>query len=200
MRIIHSMNTEQAPAFSARSGRPTLDLRVAAMRRTGMSATAIRRALGLSLAQAVAAGIVAPSLPARADPSPARPARRATAPVPAPPAARSAPPAGPRMAEVLEAVARAADLAPEQLLGPGHNRSTARPRQLVMYLLRTLCAGASLPTIGYFLGRDHTTVLYGCRKAETLLQRDAAFQALHARARGALAAAGRADSDAETPA
>ncbi len=42
-----------------------------------------------------------------------------------------------------------------------------------MYLVRELCAGASLPAIGHFLGRDHTTVLYGCRRAEVLLARDA---------------------------
>ena len=187
MRIIHSMKPEQAPAISAPPGRPSLDLRVAAMRRTGMSATAIRRALGLSPTQAVAAGIVAPSL-ATAD---VRPGQTR----PAPRAAGSAQPMGPRMAEVLAAVGRAADLTPEELLRPGQDRRTARPRQLVMYLLRTLCAGASLPAIGYFLGRDHTTVLYGCRKAEALLQRDSAFQALCARARAVLNEPGDGQGD-----
>ncbi len=50
-----------------------------------------------------------------------------------------------------------------------------------MYLLRRLCAGASLPTIGYFLGRDHTTVLYGIRRAEARLACDPEFCALHDR-------------------
>jgi hypothetical protein len=192
MRIIHSMEPERAPAFSAqpdRPVRPSLDARVAAMRRSGMSGTAIRRALGLSPAQAVAAGIVAPTLKPVEAGSPARGARGAAA--------------GPSMAEVLAAVARASGLAPEDLLRPERNRRTVQPRQLAMYLLRTLCAGASLPAIGYFLGRDHSTVLYGCRKAEALLQRDAAFQALCARARNTLAAppAGVADEgDVQTPA
>jgi chromosomal replication initiator protein len=45
-------------------------------------------------------------------------------------------------------------------------------RQLSMYLARTL-TDASLAEIGgYFGGRDHSTVLYGCERAEKLLADD----------------------------
>jgi chromosomal replication initiator protein len=158
----------------------SLQARLETMRAGGMSETGIRRALGLSAGEAVAAGVIAPGIALRDAPG--------TAPDLGPGAMR-----GPRMADVLGAVARVAGLTPEQVLGtdPGRRcaRRHARPRHLVMYLLRALCAGASLPTIGHFLGRDHTTVLYGCRKAEALIARDAEFRALHDRTRRALAPA-----------
>ncbi|MDA0979445.1 MAG: chromosomal replication initiator protein DnaA [Proteobacteria bacterium] len=48
------------------------------------------------------------------------------------------------------------------------NRSIARPRQLAMALSKEL-TNHSLPEIGdAFGGRDHTTVLHGCRKIEEL--------------------------------
>jgi chromosomal replication initiator protein len=40
-----------------------------------------------------------------------------------------------------------------------------RARQIVMFVLRNQW-GASLPKIGRFLGRDHTTVLHGVRQVE----------------------------------
>lgn len=47
-------------------------------------------------------------------------------------------------------------------------RSIARPRQIAMALAKEL-TNNSLPEIGEaFGGRDHTTVLYGCRKVEQL--------------------------------
>lgn len=57
-----------------------------------------------------------------------------------------------------------------------------------MYLLRELCAGASYPTIGFFLKRDHTTVIYGVRRIAQELERNAALRALHERLRRELAA------------
>ncbi len=77
------------------------------------------------------------------------------------------------MISVLKAVAQISNVPPAHLLGSSQRRGLVRPRQLTMYLVRELCAGASLPAIGHFLGRDHTTVLYGCRRAEDLLARDA---------------------------
>ncbi len=48
----------------------------------------------------------------------------------------------------------------------------ATPRQVAMYLCRTLTSH-SLPEIGrLFGGRDHTTVMHGCRKIEELRGRD----------------------------
>ena len=55
-----------------------------------------------------------------------------------------------------------------QLLSKKRNRSVARPRQLAMTLSKEL-TNHSLPDIGdAFGGRDHTTVLYACRKIADL--------------------------------
>ena len=52
------------------------------------------------------------------------------------------------------------------------SRQIARPRQIAMALAKELTE-LSLPDIGdAFGGRDHTTVLYACRKVEELMQND----------------------------
>lgn len=54
------------------------------------------------------------------------------------------------------------------LLSKKRSRSIARPRQLAMTLAKEL-TNHSLPEIGdAFGGRDHTTVLHGCRRIESL--------------------------------
>jgi len=58
------------------------------------------------------------------------------------------------------------------LLSSRRNRSIVRPRQIGMYLAKSLTA-RSLPEIGRrFGGRDHTTVLHAIRKIESLLAED----------------------------
>ena len=58
------------------------------------------------------------------------------------------------------------------LLSKRRNRSVARPRQVAMALAKEL-TDKSLPEIGdAFGGRDHTTVLHGCRKIKELLKTD----------------------------
>lgn len=62
------------------------------------------------------------------------------------------------------------------LLSSRRNRSIVRPRQIGMYLAKSLTA-RSLPEIGRrFGGRDHTTVLHAIRKIEALLQDDAVLR------------------------
>lgn len=52
--------------------------------------------------------------------------------------------------------------------------AVARPRQIAMYCIRTLCPHMSLPRIGLMMGnRDHTTILHGVRKIEALIETDA---------------------------
>jgi len=54
------------------------------------------------------------------------------------------------------------------LLSKKRSRSVARPRQIAMALAKEL-TNHSLPEIGdAFGGRDHTTVLHGCRRIESL--------------------------------
>ncbi len=54
------------------------------------------------------------------------------------------------------------------LIGPKRLRSFARPRQVAMFLAKTMTS-RSLPDIGRrFGGRDHTTVMHGVRRIEEL--------------------------------
>ena len=58
------------------------------------------------------------------------------------------------------------------LLSKRRSRSIARPRQIAMALAKEL-TNHSLPEIGdAFGGRDHTTVLHGCRRVEALRETD----------------------------
>ncbi len=58
------------------------------------------------------------------------------------------------------------------LLSKRRNRSIARPRQIAMALAKELTTH-SLPEIGDgFGGRDHTTVLHGCRRIKALRETD----------------------------
>ncbi len=63
-----------------------------------------------------------------------------------------------------------------ELLSKKRNRSIARPRQVAMYLSKTLTRH-SLPEIGEaFGGRDHTTVLHATRKIKELIQSDSRIE------------------------
>jgi chromosomal replication initiator protein len=58
------------------------------------------------------------------------------------------------------------------IVGTSRARAVARPRQMAMYLSKTLTS-RSYPEIARKLGgRDHTTVLYGVRKIEELMSGD----------------------------
>lgn len=58
------------------------------------------------------------------------------------------------------------------LSGKSRSRSIARPRQIAMSLAKELTS-KSLPEIGQgFGGRDHTTILHGCRKIAELKESD----------------------------
>ena len=59
------------------------------------------------------------------------------------------------------------------LLSARRARQVARPRQVAMYLAKTLTS-RSLPDIGRrFGGRDHTTVIHAVRRIEELRATDA---------------------------
>ena len=59
-----------------------------------------------------------------------------------------------------------------ELIGPTRVRTVARPRQMAMYLCKTLTS-RSLPEIGRrFGGRDHTTIMHGVKKIEELKAKD----------------------------
>jgi len=58
------------------------------------------------------------------------------------------------------------------ILSKKRTRNIVRPRQMAMYLSKEF-TNHSLPEIGHsFSGKDHTTVMYACRKIEELLRSD----------------------------
>jgi chromosomal replication initiator protein len=74
--------------------------------------------------------------------------------------------------EIMQAVAKHYNLRMSDLLGPRRTRTIARPRQMAMYLSKTMTT-RSLPEIGRrFGGRDHTTVIHAVRKIEELIDID----------------------------
>ncbi|QJP17545.1 hypothetical protein G3545_08845 [Starkeya sp. ORNL1] len=76
---------------------------------------------------------------------------------------------------ILATVAAHYDVEPAEILAHRRTAGVVLPRQVAMYLAKTL-TGRSLPDIGRrFGGRDHTTILHGVRKIAALLQRDASL-------------------------
>lgn len=81
-------------------------------------------------------------------------------------------PERPSLREITQLAARHFGLKMAELRGPLRRRAIVNGRYVAMYLAREL-AGKSLQQIGaYFGGRDHTTVLHGCRRTEKLMKRD----------------------------
>ena len=59
----------------------------------------------------------------------------------------------------------------EALLSKKRTRDLVVPRQIAMYLCRTL-TDISLPNIGSCFGRDHTTVMHACTTIEEEMKKD----------------------------
>ncbi len=75
--------------------------------------------------------------------------------------------------EIIRKVAEHYNVRMADLLGPRRARSVSRPRQVAMFLSKSLTT-KSLPEIGRrFGGRDHTTVIHAVRKVEELRVIDA---------------------------
>ncbi|MHB1033943.1 MAG: DnaA/Hda family protein [Pirellulales bacterium] len=73
-----------------------------------------------------------------------------------------------------------------ELKSPSRQRAVVMARSVAMYLARQL-TGKSLKQIGdYFGGRDHTTVLHGCRKLQKLVENDPGTQKVILHLRGRL--------------
>ncbi|MBN2023623.1 MAG: ATP-binding protein [Pirellulales bacterium] len=78
--------------------------------------------------------------------------------------------------EIAAVTARCFGLTVTQLRSRTRRREVVTARGVAMYLARQL-TNENLERIGdYFGGRDHTTVLHGCRKTETLLQTEPSVQ------------------------
>ena len=80
------------------------------------------------------------------------------------------------IAEIQAAVGTHFGVSAQELLSTSRSPRIAWPRQLAMYLAREL-TDESLPAIGrHFGGRDHTTVMYACRRAGARIDGDAAVR------------------------
>jgi chromosomal replication initiator protein len=76
------------------------------------------------------------------------------------------------MDEIIKKTCEYYNIRMSDLMSANRSRAIARPRQVAMFLCKKLTT-RSLPEIGRkFGGRDHTTILYGVRKIEELIQVD----------------------------
>jgi chromosomal replication initiator protein len=81
-----------------------------------------------------------------------------------------------RIEDILKLVSKHFKVPRNDLLSSRRSREVVRPRQIAMYLAKSLTS-RSLPEIGRrFGGRDHTTVLHSVRKVEQLMKDDGDLQ------------------------
>jgi len=79
--------------------------------------------------------------------------------------------------EIIKLVSEHYQIRVSEIKSKRRTRKLVQPRQLAMYLCRTV-AGASLPEVGrVFGGKDHTTVLHSCRQVEERRAADLKFDA-----------------------
>jgi chromosomal replication initiator protein len=77
-----------------------------------------------------------------------------------------------RIEDILRIVSRHYKVPRNELLSSRRSRDVVRPRQIAMYLAKSMTS-RSLPEIGRrFGGRDHTTVLHSVRKVEQMIKDD----------------------------
>ncbi|MDY8109649.1 chromosomal replication initiator protein DnaA [Fulvimarina sp. 2208YS6-2-32] len=80
-----------------------------------------------------------------------------------------------RIEDILKFVSRHYNISRTDILSARRTRTIVRPRQIAMYLAKTMTP-RSLPEIGRrFGGRDHTTVLHAVRKIEAERGKDDVF-------------------------
>ena len=75
------------------------------------------------------------------------------------------------MTDVLRQVAAQYGTTPDLIRGSGRARDIVIPRQVAQYLIRELTEH-SLPEIGQFFGRDHSTVMHGINKITEQMGKD----------------------------
>ena len=84
--------------------------------------------------------------------------------------------ARPKLADVRQVVCEGEGIAPELIRAPSHKWAISHPRQIAMWLARTVTE-ASYPQIATFFGKyDHTTALYAFRKIEARAAADPEFR------------------------
>lgn len=86
----------------------------------------------------------------------------------------------PTMRTIAEHAARRFGLTLADLKSESRRRTIVLARDTAMLLARRLTKKSLLEIGSYFGGRDHTTVMHSCRKAEALLEQDAESRTLFA--------------------
>lgn len=79
----------------------------------------------------------------------------------------------PSMERIAARVSGYFHIEPRQLQSRRRHHNVVLPRQISMYLTRQLTNLSLMQIGGYFGGRDHTTVLYACKKVEGAMKNDA---------------------------
>lgn len=79
------------------------------------------------------------------------------------------------VSEIQQMTANYYGLKVTDLMSVRRDRKIARPRQLAMYLAKTMTS-LSLPEIGSQFGRDHTTIIHAVKTIEGLLARDSQLE------------------------
>jgi len=80
------------------------------------------------------------------------------------------------ISDIQQVVAEHCSLKVSDLKSKNRNKSVVVPRQMAMYLARTL-TNSSLPEIGkVFGGKDHTTVIHACNKVKNKMIQEKAFR------------------------
>ena len=75
---------------------------------------------------------------------------------------------------ILDETANFYNITPDRILGTAKTKDVVMPRQVAMYLIREM-TNLSLPEIGRFMGRNHTTVLYSIEKTQEQIEKDDSF-------------------------
>lgn len=80
----------------------------------------------------------------------------------------------PRISDIIDVVCEFYNISRGMLIGDQRTMEIVHPRRVVYYLGRE--AGFSLPAIGMACGKDHTSVLHGSRRLETVIATDPILQ------------------------
>ena len=73
---------------------------------------------------------------------------------------------------IIEMVARQYDTTPEEIIGKKRSQPIALPRQVAMYICRRMTSMSTTSIGDAFGGRDHTTVMHGCKTVEEGIKTD----------------------------
>ena len=90
-----------------------------------------------------------------------------------------------RTEAIVEAVAEAYGFARTDLISPRRGNMRLTGARFALYMLLKQRTAMSLPQIWRIIGRDHTTILHGIRRAEGMMA-DAGYKERFERAKAAL--------------